>query len=90
MAEEDTITVRCPLCHNEHRYELRVCRTTIMGLTFFGGRPEAETKRHYDQAVLCPVTNERFVIPITLTDTPSTRIDEVTVDLSEDEDNADD
>jgi hypothetical protein len=73
MADEIPLILRCPVCAQDHAYQLRVQRSKVHGVG--PGTTGLPTERRtFVQLFMCPTRGERFQAELTLPETALTRI----------------
>jgi hypothetical protein len=78
VAEDLQLTVRCPLCAEEHTYSLLVERSVTLGM-LPPGLTEPAVERRFVRLFTCPVRAARFEATLALTETAVDRIKRVEV-----------
>jgi len=73
MGDELPLTLRCPLCGQDHGYQLRVQRSRVHGVGP-GSTGLPTERRTFVQLFMCPTRAERFQAELTLQETALTRI----------------
>jgi hypothetical protein len=81
VAEHKTLRLPCPLCGEEHTYELTVTRSRVLGAGGGASLGLPEVRRSFARLVVCPKRGERFQAELTLTETAIQRIE--SLELSE-------
>jgi hypothetical protein len=70
---------RCPLCHGAHSYSLSVERSFVIHMLTMNVPREQHTRRRFKRLFTCPTKDETYEAVITLTESSSAPIQEVTV-----------
>jgi hypothetical protein len=72
------MTIPCPLCNEEHRYQVVVERSVTMGL-LPRGKPAPQVYREFVRSFICPTTGNRYQATLRLSETAAKKIKAVTV-----------
>lgn len=75
MDEEDSISVRCPLCGDEHVYALAVERSAVAYFKL----PKDSVRVKFRRIFVCLATGKPFTATIALEARPGVKIRDVTV-----------
>jgi hypothetical protein len=76
--EQKSLTLACPVCEGEHRYQLTVQRSIVIGMaTAPGSLPE--TLRTFTQLFTCPRHSQRFEADVWLPETALSQIEALEV-----------
>jgi len=79
MATEYLEIPSCPKCSDGHKYKLEVDRAFVMKMLTIPDMNERPRQVKITRLFTCPTKNEEFEASFILTDTSSSRIEEVKV-----------
>jgi hypothetical protein len=74
---------RCPLCFEEHSYNLKITRSWIIGLILFrggSGRKEQPRKKRVVHLFTCPTKNQDFQATLLLEEWPNAPIESIDIE----------